>query len=66
LTKAAETIITEDSGASLYQHIAELEAEKKTLHHALDNGIEDHDLLLEGNKNLLVAHGDFRYCCENL
>jgi hypothetical protein len=66
LTKAAETIITEDSGASLYQRIAELKAEKNTLHHALDNGIEDHDLLLEGNKSLLVAHGDFCYCCENL
>jgi hypothetical protein len=63
LTKAAETIIAEDSGASLRQHIAELEAEKNLLQRAVENGIEDYDLLLEGNKSLLAERDDFRYHC---
>jgi hypothetical protein len=53
-TRVAETIIAEDSGASLHQCIAELEAEKEMLQRAVDNGIEDYDLLLEGNKSLLL------------
>jgi hypothetical protein len=61
LTKAAKTIITEDSGESLCQCIAELEAEKNTLQRIVDNGIEDYDLLLEGNKSLLAERDDFHY-----
>jgi hypothetical protein len=66
LTKDAETIITEDSGASLRQRIAELEAQKNTLQHVVDNGIEDYDMMLEGNKSLLAECDDFRFCCEDL
>jgi hypothetical protein len=61
LTKAAKTIITEDSGASLRQRIVELEAEKNTLQRVVDNGIEDYDMLLEGNKSVLVERDDFHY-----
>jgi hypothetical protein len=66
LTKAVETIITQDSGASLCQHITELEAEKNMLQCTVENGIEDYDLLLEGNKSLLAERDDFRYHCEDL
>jgi hypothetical protein len=54
LTKDADTIITENSGASVRQRIAELEAEKKMPQRALDNGIEDY-----GNKSLLAECDDF-------
>jgi hypothetical protein len=66
LTKAAETIITEDNGALLCQCIVELEAEKNTLQHAVENCNKDYDLLFEGNKSLLAERNDFRYCCEDL
>jgi hypothetical protein len=66
LTKAAEAIIAEDSRASLHQRIAELKAEKEMLQRVVDNGIEDYDLLLEGNKSLLAERDDFHYCCEDL
>jgi hypothetical protein len=66
LTKAAETIIAEDSGASLCQHIAELEVENNTLQCAVENGNKDYDLLLEGNKSLLAERDDFCYHCEDL
>jgi hypothetical protein len=66
LTKAAETINAEDSGASLRKHIAELKAEKNTLQHTVDNGIEDYDLLLEGNKSFLAERDNLRFRCEDL
>jgi hypothetical protein len=66
LTKAAETIITEDRGALLRQHMAELEAKKSTLQRAVDNGIEDYDLLMEASKSLLAVRDDFRCHCEDL
>jgi hypothetical protein len=66
LTTAAKTIINEDSGASLGKHIAKLKAEKNTLQCAVENGIEDYDLLLEGNKSLLAERDDFHYHCEDL
>jgi hypothetical protein len=80
LTKVAETIITEDTGASLRQHIVKLEAKNSqlkatiaksvkmigTLQRAVDNGVEDYNLLLEGNKILLAERNDFRYRCEDL
>jgi hypothetical protein len=47
----------------LCQRIAELEAEKNLLQRAMENGIEDYDLLLEGNKSLLAERDDFRYHC---
>jgi SMC interacting uncharacterized protein involved in chromosome segregation len=66
LTKAAETIIAEDSGATLHRHIAELEVEKNTMQRAVDNGIEDYNLLMVGNESLLAERNDFRYRCEEL
>jgi hypothetical protein len=66
LTKTAEAIIAEDDGASLCEHIVELIAEKGALQRAVDGGIEDYDLLLEGNKSLLDVHNDLQYCCEDL
>jgi hypothetical protein len=32
----------------------------------VDNGIEDYNLLMEGNKNLLAEHNDFCHRCEDL
>jgi hypothetical protein len=50
----------------LYKRIAEIEAEKEALQHIVDNGIEDYDLLLEGNKSLLAERDDFHYHCKDL
>jgi hypothetical protein len=80
LTKVIETIITEDSGASLRKRIAELKAvnsqlkattaesaeTSSMLQHAVDNGIEDYSLLMEGNKSFLAERKDFDYHCEDL
>jgi hypothetical protein len=66
LTKAVETIITEDSDALLCKHIAELEMEKSTLQCIVDNGIEDYILLMTSNACLLAECNDFRYRCEDL
>jgi hypothetical protein len=66
LTKTAEAIIAEDDGASLREHIVELIAEKGALQRAVDGGIEDFDLLLEGNKSLIDVHNDLQYRCEDL
>jgi hypothetical protein len=32
----------------------------------MDNGVEDYNLLMEGNKSLLAEHNDFHYRCEDL
>jgi hypothetical protein len=67
LTKVVETIIAEDRGASLRKPIAELEAENSQqkatavesietivmLQCSVDAGIEDYNLLVEGNNSLL-------------
>jgi hypothetical protein len=80
LTKAVKTIIAEDSGASLRKRIVELETPNSRLKTttvesaetiamlqcAVDAGIEDYNLLLDGNKSLLVERDDFCYCCEDL
>jgi hypothetical protein len=34
--------------------------------HAVDNGIEYYDLLLEGNKSLLAKRDDFHFCWEDI
>jgi hypothetical protein len=52
LTRAAITIIGEDSGASLRNCITELEMDKDTLQVVVNHGIEDYDLLLVSNKKL--------------
>jgi hypothetical protein len=80
LTKVAETIITEDSGSSLYKRIIELEAENSQLKAATTESteaismlrgtvnarIKDYVLLLDGNKSLVAECDDFRYHCEDL
>jgi hypothetical protein len=32
----------------------------------VDNGVDDYNLLLEGNKSLLAERNDFHYRCEDL
>jgi peptidoglycan hydrolase CwlO-like protein len=66
LTRAVKTIIAEDSGASHRKRITELEEDKSTLQCAMDNGVEDYNLLLMGNHSLLAECNDFKYHCENL
>jgi hypothetical protein len=80
LTKVAKTIIAEDSGASLCECITELEAKNSqlkvataesakmigTLQRVVDNGVDDYNLLLEGNKSLLAESNDFHYHCKDL
>jgi hypothetical protein len=36
------------------------------LQRPVDAGIEDYDLLMEGNKSLLVERDEFHYRCEDL
>jgi hypothetical protein len=80
LTKAVEAIIVEDSGASLRQRVVELKAENSQLkataadsagtismlQRAVDIGVEDYTLLMEGNKRLVAERDDFHHCCEGL
>jgi hypothetical protein len=66
LTIAAETIIAMDSGALLCRHIAELEIDKDTLQCAVDQSIEDCNLVVVGNKNLLSEHYELKHHCEDL
>jgi hypothetical protein len=46
--------------------MVELEAKKSTLQRAVNNGIEDYDLLMEGSKSLLAERDDFHCHCEDL
>jgi hypothetical protein len=80
LTKVAETIIAENIIASLHKCIGELEVENSRLKDAaaesaktigmlerdVDNGLDDYNLLMEGNKSLLAERNDFCYRCEDL
>jgi hypothetical protein len=66
LTRAAKTIIAEDSGESLHRRIVELEDEKNTLQRVVDHSIEDYNLLVMGNKSLLSERNDFKCRCEDL
>jgi hypothetical protein len=66
LTRAVETIITEDSGAPLRKCIAELEEDKSTLQHVVDHGIKDYNLLLMGKQSLLSERNELKCCCEDL
>jgi hypothetical protein len=36
------------------------------LQRSVDAGIEDYNLLMEGNKSLLVERDEFHYRCEDL
>jgi BMFP domain-containing protein YqiC len=80
LTKTVEAIIAEDSGMLLRQRVAKLEVENSQLkataaqsagtismlQRAVDIGVEDYTLLMEGNKSLLADHNDFHHHCEDL
>jgi hypothetical protein len=80
LTKVAKTIITEDNGVLLRERIVELKIENSqlrattaesaekicTLQWDVDNGVEDYNLLMEGNESLLAEHSDFHYRYEDL
>jgi hypothetical protein len=55
-----------DSGALLCRHIAELEIDKDTLQRAVDQSIEDCNLVVVGNKNLLSEHYELKHHCEDL
>jgi hypothetical protein len=66
LTRPTETIIAEDSGASLHKHIVELEKDKDTLQHAVDHGIEDYDLRMTANKNMSSENDELKNHCEGL
>jgi hypothetical protein len=76
----AKTIIAKDNGASLHKRIAKLEAENSQLkattaesaetigmlQRAMDNRVEDYNLLMEGNKSLLAERNDINYRCVDL
>jgi uncharacterized protein YydD (DUF2326 family) len=78
--KTAEKIMAEDSGESLWKCIADLEAENSCLkatttesaetidmlQRSVDSGIEDYNLLQEGNKSLLGEHNELCYHTEDL
>jgi hypothetical protein len=64
--KVVEGIIAEDSGASLHKHTTELEKEKDTLRHALDQKIEDYDIIVVGTKILSAPHDQLKTHCESL
>jgi hypothetical protein len=55
LTKVVETIIADDSGDLLQKCIADFEGEKDALQRAVDLNAEDYDLVVAGNKNLLLS-----------
>jgi hypothetical protein len=80
LTKAIEKIMAEDNGKSLWKRITELKVENSYLKasavesaetidmllNSVYSGIEDYDLLQEGNKSLLAECDEMRYHCEDL
>jgi hypothetical protein len=66
LTRAAETIITEDDGASLQRRIVELDEVTGTLHRAMDNSTKDYNLVVAGNKKLGSQQDQLKHHCENL
>jgi hypothetical protein len=66
LTTTEETIITEDSGTLLREHITELEKDKNALQGAVNYGIEDYNLMVAGNKKLASEHYKLKHRCEGL
>jgi hypothetical protein len=65
LTTTEETIITEDSGTLLREHITELEKDKNALQGAVNYGI-DYNLMVAGNKKLASEHYKLKHRCEGL
>jgi hypothetical protein len=66
LTRAAETIIAEDNGASFRKCISELENDKGMLQHNVDLGIEDYNLLVAGKKKLVSERDELKHLCTDL
>jgi SMC interacting uncharacterized protein involved in chromosome segregation len=66
LTSAAETIIAEDSGASLHNRVTELEKDKNALQRVVDLVIEDYNLVVTGNKKLASECDKLKHRCEGL
>jgi hypothetical protein len=66
LTRTAETIIAEDSRASLHKCVTELEKDKDVLRRVVDHGIEDYNLLVAGNKSLASEHDELKSHCQGL
>jgi hypothetical protein len=60
LTRAAKTIIAEDSEALFCRRIAELEEDKNMLHHIVDHSIEDYNVLVMGNKSLSSERNELK------
>jgi hypothetical protein len=44
----------------------ELKVDKSRMQCAVDIGIKDYNLLMEGNKSLLAECNDFQYRCQDL
>jgi hypothetical protein len=66
LTKVAESIIAEDTGASLHKRIAELERDKKVLQLAVDHGAEDYEMVVVGSRKLSSECNQLKIRCESL
>jgi hypothetical protein len=66
LTKIAEGIITEDSGASLCERIADIERDKEVLQLAVDHTAEVYEMAVVGNRKLSSERDQLKICCESL
>jgi hypothetical protein len=66
LAKVAENILAEDSGASLCEHIVELEKEWGALRLALDHSAEDYELVVAGSRKLSFECDQLKICFDNL
>jgi hypothetical protein len=66
LTKVAESIIAEDSGAPLRKHIAKLEKDRDMLWLALDHSTEDYDIIVAGSRKLSSECDQLEIRCNNL
>jgi SMC interacting uncharacterized protein involved in chromosome segregation len=66
LTKVAESIIAEDSGAPLRKHIAELEKDRDMLRLALDHSTEDYYIIVAGSRKLSSECDQLEIRCNNL
>jgi hypothetical protein len=66
LAMVAESIIVEDSGASLHKCIVDLGRDKKALQLAVDHDPEDYEMVVASFRNLSSEHDQLKICCESL
>jgi DNA-binding MarR family transcriptional regulator len=66
LTKVVESIIVEDSGASLRKRIVELERDKKVLQLAVDHSAEDYEMVVGGSRKLSSKCDQLKIRCKSL